>query len=203
MQINLLPNLSLNNDGHLVNQIGDEIHLRQGDMDGACGPYCVVMSLLARNKARRDEFLPLNNIDYRTRAGRLLKELRSKEPMVLSGMDETELEALYAAYNTATSRVKYGSGKELLKTASSAIRDGCPVIVCIQGRRSERLSHWTLAVGTCNDCLYLLDPAYDLPVGSYWNAMITLQPTSNRFGYRYVNPWYCQDIEVGTILEVS
>jgi len=203
MQIHLLPGLSLNQDGRLVNDNNDWVHLRQGDMDGACGPYCVVMSLLARKTAKREEFIPLNGIDYRTRAGKLLKELRTSDPMVLSGMDIKKLQELFTAHNTASSEVEVGSSKQLLSSATNAIKDGLPVILGIKSRKSDELDHWTLAIGASNECLYLLDPAYDLPVGNYWNAVLSVAPTSNRFGYRYMNAWNCCEVEADSILVVN
>lgn len=203
MQINLLSNLSLDNDGRLVNQSLDYVHLRQGEMDGACGPYCVAMSLLARNMEKRTAFLALTPIDFRTRAGRLLKEIHKADPMVLGGMDVTQMQELFAAHNTATSKLTYGTSRQLLDVASQSINNDFPVILNLHGRKAERLDHWTLAIGTDSENIYLLDPGYDLPVGSYWNAMITVAPKTTRFGYRYINPWCCQDVEVETILEVQ
>ena len=47
MNIELIDGLGLDADGCLTNANGGAVHLRQGDLDGACGPYCVVMALLA------------------------------------------------------------------------------------------------------------------------------------------------------------
>ncbi len=201
--INLLPFISMNRDGQLVNDSEEPIHLRQGDMDGACGPYCVVMALLARNTVKRQDFSPLNKIDYRTRAGRLLNEIRQTDPLVLSGMAAEQLQQLFIAHNSACSKLTYGSSKELLATASKSIKAGHPVIIGIKGRKQDNLDHWTLVIGTCSNNLYLLDPGYDLPTGNYWNAIISTNPTSNRFGYRYINPWNSTDIEINSLIEVN
>jgi hypothetical protein len=46
MKLDLLSGLQFDAHGLLVNEFEDKVHFRQGDMDGACGPYCIAMSLL-------------------------------------------------------------------------------------------------------------------------------------------------------------
>ncbi|MBG7352627.1 hypothetical protein GHU86_12690, partial [Pseudomonas aeruginosa] len=57
MQSRLIDGLEWDLDedgsGGLCNVHGDKVHLRQGDMDGACGPYCLVMAMLVRGQLRR------------------------------------------------------------------------------------------------------------------------------------------------------
>eukprot|EP01031_Cornospumella_fuschlensis_P053478 gene53478-65328_t len=47
MRIKLIEGLQWSTEpggsGGLCNKRGEKVHLRQGDMDGACGPYCLVM----------------------------------------------------------------------------------------------------------------------------------------------------------------
>ncbi|HEJ1134341.1 TPA: hypothetical protein SLU32_004560, partial [Pseudomonas aeruginosa] len=54
MQSRLIDGLEWDLDedgsGGLCNVHGDKVHLRQGDMDGACGPYCLVMAMLVRGQ---------------------------------------------------------------------------------------------------------------------------------------------------------
>ena len=53
----------------------DYVHLRQGEMDGACGPYCVVMTLIALGVMSRDQARSLDSFDGRTRLGRFRENL--------------------------------------------------------------------------------------------------------------------------------
>ena len=203
MKISLLPNLTLNQDGHLVNENDELVHLRQGDMDGACGPYCVVMSLLVKGVVTRSEFTPPLTVDYRTRSGRVLKAIHSTDPLVLGGMTDEQLQELFQAHNTAFTTAANGQSKNMLAQAKAAIESGSPVIMDVESRKEDGLSHWTLGIGSCENCIYLLDPGYELPIGNYWNAMLTVNPSSNRFGYRYISPFRCIDVEVSSILIVD
>ena len=79
MTFHFVSGLTLNNDGVLIstnNKSDNEVHLRQGDMDGACGPYCVAMALLMLGRMQRNEISPGKNIDFRTKFGRFLKEVK-------------------------------------------------------------------------------------------------------------------------------
>lgn len=44
----------------------DYVHLRQGEMDGACGPYCVAMTLIALGVMSREQAQSLDSYDGRT-----------------------------------------------------------------------------------------------------------------------------------------
>ena len=75
-------------------------------------------------------------------------------------------------------------------------------VIDVTSRKSDGLNHWTLAIGQCDQFIYLLDPAYELPVASCWNAVLSRRPQSNRYGYRYINPWINHDVEVNVMLEI-
>lgn len=48
----------------------DLVHLRQGDRDGTCGPYCLYMALIAMGFIGRSDATDLSRHDGRTREGR-------------------------------------------------------------------------------------------------------------------------------------
>lgn len=81
MQSRLIDGLEWDLDedgsGGLCNVHGDKVHLRQGDMDGACGPYCLVMAMLVRGQLRRRQAKGLERVDSRSRYGRLMKRWTS------------------------------------------------------------------------------------------------------------------------------
>lgn len=203
MEIRLLDGLCLDADGKLINTDGDQVHLRQGDMDGACGPYCVAMALLVLTKTTRYELDPSYKIDYRTRAGKLLKVIHSFDPMVLCGTGAHDLCEMLSAHNQAYGRIFEGSSSQLVPKVKQAIDNGHPVILDVQSKRAEGLNHWTLVVGYSDDYLHLLDPGYELRESNFWNATLTAKPSNNRFGYRYMNPWISHDVELSTMIEIE
>lgn len=203
MKISLLDGLHLDADGKLTNAKGDQVHLRQGDMDGACGPYCVAMALLALSKTARYELDPASKIDYRTRAGKLLKVIHSFDPLVLCGTSAYDLCSMLEAHNLALGSITEGSSLKLVTRAKQAIDSGHPVILDVRSKRAEGLNHWTLAIGYSDDYLHLLDPGFELMASNCWNATLTSKPASKRFGYRYMNPWGCHDVELSTLIEIK
>jgi hypothetical protein len=203
MNLNLLAGLSLDENGILINADGSAVHLRQGDMDGACGPYCVAMALLASGKMKRDEISPGGKIDYRTRYGKLLKIIHDLEPMVLCGTYANDLCKMLAAHNLASGVELTGTGKNLMPEIASALKKNHPVILDVRSRKSDGLNHWTLAIGASENHLFLLDSGYELHPSNLWNATLTTKPSVNRFGYRYSNPWSCSDVEISTMIAVQ
>ncbi len=200
MEIKLLKDIRLNEDGTLVNMHDESIHLRQGTMDGACGPYSVVMALLALGHIRHDEISP-QTMDFRTRAGRLFREIWSLGPMVVNGTPTGKMQVLVKAHNCAISNVTTGTGKTLFPLIIKALSDGKPVILDISG---AGLEHWTLAIGYSETHIYLLDPGYDLATTSYWNAAIQLNAhAAGIYNYRYANSSCCQKVRVSSIIVLA
>lgn len=203
MNLKLLDGLSLDDNGLLINTDGGAVHLRQGDMDGACGPYCVAMALLALGKMGRDEIHPGEKIDFRKRYGKFLKVIHDLEPMVLCGANADDLCNMLDAHNLASGDVIKGTGKNLIPEITQALKKNHPVILDVRSKKSDGLNHWTLAIGASENHLFLLDPGYELHPSNFWNATLTTKPSSNRFGYRYANPWYCSHVEISKMIEVQ
>ena len=183
MNIELIDGLGLDANGCLTNANGDAVHLRQGDLDGACGPYCVVMALLALNVLDSCSLPTMSRLDYRTRIGRLFREIeRLHDPMVTQGTTIEQLEAMFAIYPNLATRTYADSPSAVLTQVSQALADQHPVIVDVTSRKNDGLRHWTLAIGQCDEFIYLLDPAYELPVASCWNAVLSRRSQSDRYG---------------------
>ena len=100
MQSRLIDGLEWDLDedgsGGLCNVHGDKVHLRQGDMDGACGPYCLVMAMLVRGQLRRRQAKGLERVDSRSRYGRLMKALDQHGPLLRVGTTGVDLLELLA-----------------------------------------------------------------------------------------------------------
>lgn len=74
------------------------VHLRQGELDGACTVYSLMMGLIAAGKVTKDELTDLeivNKVDGRSGFGRLIREFFYKTPK--SG-DEPETVLLRYGY---------------------------------------------------------------------------------------------------------
>ena len=190
MQSRLIDGLEWDLDedgsGGLCNVHGDKVHLRQGDMDGACGPYCLVMAMLVRGQLRRRQAKGLERVDSRSRYGRLMKALdqhgpaarrhHRRRPAGAAGRDQR-----YRAFRPQGRGAQVGPAHPRIPGGrlSGSARFPRP--------QGSDIRHWGLAIGMSERAFLLLDPAHDLPRGQAWNAVITSEAHGSRFGYRYIN----------------
>jgi hypothetical protein len=56
-------------------QLNEQVHLRQGDMDGSYGSYALMMSLIINGVIDRNETIHIGDVDGRTRTGEFLDNL--------------------------------------------------------------------------------------------------------------------------------
>lgn len=85
------PEVPFLNEGKRKKGKTQLIHLQQGSLDGACGPYSLFMALIVCGLIDRNEITALNPIDKRTNIGRLFKNLESSKVFFRDGTDLKEL----------------------------------------------------------------------------------------------------------------
>ncbi|QKE41989.1 MAG: hypothetical protein HO274_12280 [Ferrovum myxofaciens] len=202
----LVNGIKLNKKGLLINNGGCPVHLRQGDMDGACGPYCIAMALLTLGRLERDHIKPVKKIDYRTHQGKFFKTIGTFDPMVISGTSGGKLLKLLEAHNLAEGTMISGTDndKKLFPEITRALQENHPVAIDIKSS-NDVVDHWTLAIGFNDTHLFLLDPGYELQTSKFWNATLSKipTPTEKDFAYRYANPSDCSDVQINTMIEVQ
>lgn len=184
----VLKNLTVSGDGPVT---GEElVHLRQGDLGGACGPYCVMMCLLLVGAIDREEATSSSCLDGRTPAGRLWANFRDFPAFFPDG---TSLDHLVELLTTFQHHVDVesmsGSGLSIRKFVYQHLKLDHPVIL---GINSEDFHHWIVVVGwedTDHDGIperfLILDPANDAGRVACWNAVIDLGSTYGRYPYPY------------------
>lgn len=203
MEIRVLSSLDLSESGILVNNRGQSVHIAQGDIDGACGPYCAIMAMTALGRFDPQKLLAVDKIDYRTSAGRLLRAINeSSDTLLRAGTTLQNLcDFIY------TNRVfgydsQEGDGRELVPKARQAILNDKAVILDVVGRSSDNLNHWVVAVATSEKYLFLLDPSYELPRFSFWNSILTVLPSGSTYPHRYTTPVGSYKVKVGSMISV-
>lgn len=88
-QVNIINFLDINK-GKLVTTISEDykpVFLKQGDMDGACGPYCLMMALLINGAVEMEDVNDLWNIKLSSRLGKLVKAMREHDTLFTNGTD--------------------------------------------------------------------------------------------------------------------
>lgn len=185
--MNVMPTLSLSAAGP-VNEAGDPVHCRQGDLDGACGPYSLIMALIAAGLVRREEVEYGSLSDGRTRLGKFQSRLRDFGGLITEGTDEFELDWLVDCFRSQIS-VDYieGTTRELVAGAVEAIGNQQSTIVGVDWTGGN--GHWLLVVGYQGQRvkdpsgverevvthLLCLDPFIEAPRVSLWNAVLQVQ----------------------------
>ncbi|MDH1053613.1 hypothetical protein [Aquipseudomonas alcaligenes] len=180
MQVSRLFSVAPN--GPVSAASGELVHLRQGDLDGACGPYCLFSALITLGLLQRDDLL--ENMSFwkgSSREGRLRDAL--KKFGVLSsdgtfGWDLVELTSYYKRMGLIAQHDE-SSKKQVMQSVCEAIDVGRLPIVGVDWIGGG--GHWLLVVGyqgvkegdhIQRTHLLCLDPWQESPKASLWNAVI-------------------------------
>ena len=155
-----------------------EFHKRQGNIDGACAVYCLMMCLLHLNYID-DEDLDIYNFPNRkTAKGKLLYELLENKGLIKGGY----------SYATLKKDIENACGKDLIVSRfaprtqerivdkiGELIDEDIPPIISIVW---EDGAHALLSIGIEMDNkdkitkILCLDPSSEKPQVSYWNCYI-------------------------------
>lgn len=174
--IHILPQLTLSPTGELkvYRQL---LHLRQGDMDGACAIYSLIMDLIAIKCIKRS--LADNiwmKVKGNTREGKLINHIVNNQGLYRNGVDMSDLANQANEIYHRILDVKYLNGKQESVIAEE-IDNGRPCVVSFSYNKHS--GHAMTAVGyemhnKKITKIFCLDPARPAPISNYWNAAIAL-----------------------------
>lgn len=186
------------------NSRGEEqaVHLMQGDLDGACGPYCLLMALLTLGIVDRDNLLDWDLRGSRRGLAKLLQLTEQYGPFFHNG---TNLDDLKELVQRSFGRelgvsVHNGSGTEIRKFVVDNIEENHPVVLGIDFPDG---AHWVLVIGlehavddegtqTLSRFL-VLDPKDPAPKVSAWNGVIDARGSGGPYPYTW---WTGEDRKV-------
>ncbi len=157
------------------------VHVRQGDLDGACGPYCAIIALITLGIMSRTEAENMDCFDGRTREGRFRESLNDLGALIYAGTDSEFLQRIariFAGKGLVGHEV-VGTKKAIVGKLASAVDDcNIPLVSVGWGGGS---GHWLTVVGyqgfeSGEDFqlthILCLDPGSEPPITSLWNAVI-------------------------------
>lgn len=176
------PLFKVSPNGPVSSEGGALVHLRQGQLDGACGPYCVVSALITLGLMDRDDVL--NNMHAwkgSSREGRFRDALYAFGVNVCEGTDGGDLLWLMDFYKHKGLRARHveGTKKHVFHEVADAIEVGDLPIVSVDWQGGG--GHWMLVAGyqgVMSDDefqlthLLCLDPGQESPIASLWNAVV-------------------------------
>lgn len=168
-----------------------ELHKRQGDLDGACAIYSLVMALLCKGLLAEDDTKVYNRPNRRTDKGKFLYHFFNEKGMVRDGYTYTALakEINESPFGIKAIRKNPRTNVGRIELISDYIYDNIPVIISVV---FEDGTHALLAVGIEVDSdetitkILCLDPGHPSPKYSSWNCFIDVSK-ENKSDY----PFYC------------
>lgn len=153
------------------------LHRKQGDMDGACVVYCVIMALLCIGHINGADIGVYPDVQ-RGRKGnkdRFLDHLLQEQGFVREGYYLSTMAKEIRMYFSDINVMYHRKKENFLDHIFAYIEDDCPVIVTVL---NARMNHAIFVIGVeYNELdevvkLFCLDPAEPLDNVSYWNCII-------------------------------
>lgn len=167
------------------------VHLRQGDMDGACSVYSLVMNLMIIGSIDRKDIEVYTKHNKTTALGRLVTAIKEKNGLYHNGKDYSEIVKLLRTNfkqkvdATLDDKVK---NMEVVDKLARLIKDDTPVIISVEYSGG---AHSLLAIGLSYnsedmvDKILCLDPGFDAPTTSLWNSVISVSAIGTK-KYPYI-----------------
>lgn len=157
------------------------VHLRQGGLDGACGPYSVVMALITLGVMSYDEAIQMHRWHGNSREGRFRSEIRNLGALVSEGTSSQDLIKLVDCFSGLGVGAEYVEGrkKDIVDQVRKAIDSVCAPIIGL--RWAGGSGHWMMVAGYQGyedddgfqiTHLLCLDPESETPRTSLWNSVI-------------------------------
>jgi hypothetical protein len=178
---------------------GTQLHLHQSDIDGACGPHCVLMGLLLLGGIQRKDLLRLP----KPRSRSLASLWRRTENTYFIGTTTRDLKAILHPFRDVIET--HVCRKDHMERTLDTLRQSGLAIINIE---SATMNHWVLAIGIVGvenragfqvSRLLILDPSHGpIPLAA-WNATLSVRP-DRQDRHSYETPEGRQLVSVGAVL---
>ena len=135
--IHIIDSIRLNQKGLFTldeNYKWVEVHKQQGDLDGACAIYSLVMAMLCNGLLSDDDTKVYNRPDRRTEKGKLLYQFFNERGMIREGYSYVTLakEINESPFGIKAIRKNPRTNDGRIKTISDYLYDNTPVIIKIK-----------------------------------------------------------------------
>ncbi len=215
--IHIINGLYLTENGcSIKNRCFCSVHLRQGDMDGACSIYSLMMYLLILKCVRRNQVDDLyNKIKKSPEVESLFHEFFYRQHGLFR--DGLKFDKLKGMINRSFGKVVHAeyfakrdheSEDSLKVQIKKTLDNNTPVMLGIDFKKGG--GHAVLAIGyECDEeglfNIFCLDPGYACNPTSYWNMVISLDMYKGKYKHQCLtdNPYNCPAIEISDLLVIE
>ena len=184
-QINIIDKIQLTDKGLVVRGTKQEAHLRQGQLDGACAVYSMMMCLIIEKIIRRSQVTNVTKeLKRNTADGRLVRHFLENRGMIIGGYVFQKLrDELQTAFSKKVIPHYYDIDEvdDLIKEMFTCLNDNHPIEIGFD-YKGGKSGHAVVAIGyqsALNSItLYCLDPSYPMEQGQLWNNTLEIVQTS-------------------------
>lgn len=198
----------------VFNRKWQPVHLQQGEMDGACAVYSMMMDLLILKVLTRNQVVNLNTtFKGNTAKGRLFKEFFFvTEGLCRDGFYFSEIKEKLShsfAKEVASSALQYTASlsdqASFVEELRTAIDSDTPLITALSFRGG---AHAVLAIGYEEQegvakKIFCLDPSYAISPTSLWNGVIILNEGKGKYSHQYITDKDDDYINICESLEIK
>lgn len=182
--IKIIESLELTPNGVRLGKI-QKVHLRQGELDGACAVYSLMMYLIILRIFTYKQVIDGNSIKRSTSKGRILRDFLEKQNgLVRKGLDFVQdiRDGLQHAAKKIVNCEYIPTRQETIETVIECIDNNQPLMIGVDYNKVH--GHALLAIGyemrnNKTTRIFCLDPGSNIVPTSYWNAVITLDEYVN------------------------
>lgn len=157
------------------------VHVRQGELDGACGPYSLIMAMITLGVIGRQSVVNMSRWSGNTREVRFRKKLEGLGALVNGGSNCSHLADMADCFAGVgmSHETCSGTKKVILDSVLSAIEEDRVPLIGLEWMGGE--GHWLMVVGyqgfEDEDTFQLthllcLDPDSEAPRASLWNGVL-------------------------------
>ena len=202
-QIYVLSCLDSTSNGPVSTYTDQPVHLRQGDLDGACGHYSMMMVLIMLGHFSRDEACTILGYedDLNPEYGKLLKKIMNKKFFLGTLPSDIKSIVNTAFKGEIVTNPCEGTGVEIRRFVEESLLEDKPVMLGIEFSGG---AHWVIAVGLDYDgadddknlCRFLvLDSGGLCPTFSAWNGAVTTLSKQGPYPYHWYNEKDSRDVK--------
>ena len=214
--IHVINSLYLTENGcSIKNRCFYPVHLRQGDMDGACSIYSLMMYMLILKCVRRNQVEDLyDKIKKSPEIKSLFHEFFDKHGLFRGGLYFDNLKRMInRSFGTVVHAESYDAEctefEESFKAQiKQTLDNNIPIMLGVDFKKGG--GHAVLAIGyECDEeglfSIFCLDPGYACNPTSYWNMVISLDAYKGKYKHQCLtdNPYNCPAIQISDTLVIE